>query len=274
MFYITRWSWHNNRDIASVVIGNMFNHHRYIWLSVVGIITLFLIFLAYNGVLQAHKNAKDAVRVQNTKSRMNSFPLSFTVFAYMYDDISEALNKTTPFSLKTPTIASAKVLHYQPSQPKSARLLFEVVWIESMPSIDGIRIRCQSKNMDIRVNAYGEEDGPVLFSDKFIIFQDDSRWRELDEAWGDSFVSDTLRVNTSWEEWAAILDAMQTDVVYVSLLRHRRVVSKEHPLNKVPSSSFQKYFPEFFPENDLSPSSFNSESSTFDSEQVEHESLR
>ena len=188
--------------------------------------------------MQICKNTIEEKRIQDTKTEFERFDVradNGQFQFWQYDDILEVLKKTTVSSLKMPTIASAEITHYQSSCADNDSLLFHLAWIESMPSIDGARIRAHEKSIDIRIHSYGDRDGLVLFFDRYLIFQNELGYQKVDELFGREFSSSRRASDSRWQEWAAILEGAQTGETFVSLLRRGRVVSKEHPLKQVPA---------------------------------------
>ena len=232
----------------------MFKYQSYIRQSVIGIVLLFLVSLTCLALMQMRKNALLETRIQNTKCEFGSIGNEpdigqFRIFPF--DHLQEVLNKTTVSSLKTPTIAGATIYHYQSPCGDNDSLMFQLAWIESSPSIDGVRIRMAGKNIDIRIPSRGiDRNGPVVFFQDCVVFQNESRWQELAE-----FLTTFRNSDTPWQEWEAILEGLQNDSVYVVLLRRGRVVSKEFLIKQVPPP---------FVHEEIESESYDTESTTSD----------
>ncbi len=132
---------------------------------------------------------------------------------HLYQEVLEPLKTTTVRSLKSPTIASAKISLYQPPEAEKESLLIQLAWIESKPTIEGFRMIDLDGNIDVpvQINNHVTEDSQVLFFVYHQILSDDQKW----------------------DQWKAIYEKTKLNPVNVVLTKDKLTVSKEFPLQAV-----------------------------------------
>ncbi|MDR1485031.1 MAG: hypothetical protein LBT09_09430 [Planctomycetaceae bacterium] len=156
------------------------------------------------------------IRISNTIVEVEHAALADNeICNYLYSDVVAVLGKTTPKSLSYPQLASAKISYENTNS--TGRLMFYVAWLESLPSIDGICVHLPSESFitKLRSTPYRNDYGGVLHFQQQLVFETDIQWEK--------------RLKT--------IDLLETQPVYVSLVRNKKILKEKIELKHVPLPS-------------------------------------
>jgi hypothetical protein len=159
------------------------------------------------------------MRIVNSIKQLEHIELSRksdSFLDYTYSGVLSALEETSADSLKHPRLVSAKVSFCIEKEPQKSCLFFNIVWIESMPSIDGICVYLPTESLIIPFRREHKESGHEL---GWVVFMQ---------------LQPVLEDDPQWDKWLQIMELMKTESIHVSLVRGKRVLKEKVELKNVP----------------------------------------